>query len=116
MQLLRPVIATLRELKSRVVLFIEPGPKVLARVIQVGGEGIQIFTGGDAADFRARRTPQCLTRVPKPRGRHHPTALSAMAFATLMLPNDMMFFARHPVLALGVPFTAGFAGAHMGRT
>jgi len=27
-----------------------------------------------------------------------------------------MFFARHPVLALGVPFTAGFAGAHMGRS
>ena len=52
----------------------------------------------------------------RPFGRHVFIALSAMAFATLMLPNEMMFFARHPELALGVPFTAGFAGAHMGRS
>jgi hypothetical protein len=52
----------------------------------------------------------------RPFGRHVFIALSAMAFATLMLPNEMMFFARHPVFAFGVPFTAGFAGAHMGRS
>ena len=44
MQLLRPMIASLRELKSRVILFIDPDPTVLDRVIQVGGEGIEIFT------------------------------------------------------------------------
>jgi pyridoxine 5-phosphate synthase len=55
MQLLRPVIAVLRELKSRVILFIDPDPTVLERVIQVGGEGVEIFTGGYAADFRARQ-------------------------------------------------------------
>jgi hypothetical protein len=47
----------------------------------------------------------------RPFGRHVFIALSAMAFATLMLPNEMMFFARHPLLAFAVPFTAGFAGA-----
>jgi hypothetical protein len=52
----------------------------------------------------------------RPFGRHVFMALSAMAFATLLLPNEMMFFARHPVLAFGVPFTAGFAGAHLGRS
>jgi hypothetical protein len=52
----------------------------------------------------------------RPFGRHVFITLSAMALATLMLPNEMMFFARHPELALGVPFTAGFAGAHMGRS
>jgi hypothetical protein len=43
-------------------------------------------------------------------------ALSAMAFATLLLPREMMFFAHHPVLAFAVPFTAGFVGVHLGRT
>jgi hypothetical protein len=43
-------------------------------------------------------------------------AASAMTFATLLLPEEMMFFTRHPVLAFGVLFTAGFAGAHLGRT
>jgi hypothetical protein len=52
----------------------------------------------------------------RPFGRHVFIALSAMAFATLMLPNEMMFFAHHPELALGVPFTAGFAGANLGRS
>jgi hypothetical protein len=39
-----------------------------------------------------------------------------MAFATLLLTDEMMFFARQPVFAFAVPFTAGFAGAHMGRS
>jgi hypothetical protein len=52
----------------------------------------------------------------RPFGRHVFIAVSAMAFATLMLPNEMMFFARHPLLAFAVPFAAGFAGAHLGRS
>jgi hypothetical protein len=52
----------------------------------------------------------------RPFGRHVFIALSAMAFATLMLPNEMMFFARHPLLAFAVPFATGFAGAHLGRS
>jgi len=52
----------------------------------------------------------------RPFGRHVFIALSAMAFATLMLPHEMMFFARHPLLAFAVPFATGFAGAHLGRS
>jgi prepilin signal peptidase PulO-like enzyme (type II secretory pathway) len=51
-----------------------------------------------------------------PFGRHVLMALSVMTFATLLLPDEMMFFARHPVLAFAVLFTAGFAGAHLGRS
>jgi hypothetical protein len=43
-------------------------------------------------------------------------ALCAMAFATLMLPAEMMFFVRHPVLAFAVPFAAGFVAANLGRS
>jgi hypothetical protein len=52
----------------------------------------------------------------RPFGRHVYIALSAMAFATFMLPNEMMFFARHPLLAFAVPFATGFAGAYLGRS
>ena len=52
----------------------------------------------------------------RPFGRHVFIGLSAMAFATLMLPNEMMFFAHHPLLAFAVPFATGFAGAHLGRS
>jgi hypothetical protein len=54
--------------------------------------------------------------IHRPFWRHVFMAASAMSFATLLLPEQMMFFARHPALALGVLFTAGFAGAHLGRT
>jgi hypothetical protein len=50
----------------------------------------------------------------RPFWRHVFMAASAMSFATLLLPEQMMFFTRHPALALGVLFTAGFAGAHLG--
>jgi hypothetical protein len=54
--------------------------------------------------------------IHRPFWRHVFMAASAMSFATLLLPEEMMFFTRHPALALGVLFTAGFAGAHLGRT
>jgi hypothetical protein len=54
--------------------------------------------------------------IHRPFWRHVFIALSAMSFATLLMPDEMMFFARHPVLAFAVPFTAGFAGAHLGRS
>jgi pyridoxine 5-phosphate synthase len=62
MQLLRPVIASLRALRSRVILFIDPDPTVLARVIEVGAQGIEIYTGGYAAAFRAG-SPDALLRA-----------------------------------------------------
>jgi len=54
--------------------------------------------------------------IHRPFWRHFFMAASAMSFATLLLPEEMMFFTRHPLLALGVLFTVGFAGAHLGRT
>ena len=39
-----------------------------------------------------------------------------MAFAALMLPTEMLFFVRHPVLAFAVPLAAGFVAANLGRS
>jgi hypothetical protein len=52
----------------------------------------------------------------RPFWRHLFVALCAMAFATLMLPAEMMFFVRHPVLAFAVPVAAGFVAANLGRS
>jgi hypothetical protein len=54
--------------------------------------------------------------VNRPFWRHLLVALWAMAFATLMLPAEMMFFVRHPALALAIPFAAGFVAANLGRS
>jgi hypothetical protein len=52
----------------------------------------------------------------QPFWRHVFVALSAMLFATLLLPTEMMFFVHHPVLTFAVPFAAGFVGAHLGQS
>jgi hypothetical protein len=54
--------------------------------------------------------------VNRPFGRHVCVAISVMVFATALLPDQMIFFARHPALAFSVLFTAGFVGANMGRS
>jgi hypothetical protein len=52
----------------------------------------------------------------RPFCRHLFVALYAMAFATLMLPAEMMFFVRHPALAVAVPLATGFVAANLGRS
>ena len=52
----------------------------------------------------------------RPFWQHVFMALSAMAFAALLLPEELMFVARHPVLVFAVPFAAGFAGTNLGRS
>jgi hypothetical protein len=52
----------------------------------------------------------------RPFWRHLFVALWAMAFETMMLPAEMMFFVRHPVLALAVLSAASFLATNLGRT
>jgi hypothetical protein len=40
----------------------------------------------------------------------------ALIFATLMLPEEMGFFARHPSLVLALPAAAGFVAANYHRS
>jgi len=52
----------------------------------------------------------------RPFCRHWFVALSAMAFAALMLPIEMMFFVRHPLLLFAIPFAAGFVASNLGTS
>jgi hypothetical protein len=52
----------------------------------------------------------------QPFWRYALVALWTMAFAALLLPDQMMFFARHPALGLAIPFAAGFIGVYLWRS
>jgi hypothetical protein len=52
----------------------------------------------------------------RPFWRHVFLALSAMLFASVLLPNEMLFFVRHPLLLFALPFAAGFVAANLGRS
>lgn len=52
LQLVRPAIASLKARGSRVILFIDPEPRVVDRVVEAGADGIEIYTGGYASAFR----------------------------------------------------------------
>jgi hypothetical protein len=43
-------------------------------------------------------------------------AVSAMVFAAVLLPKEMMFFVRHPELAVALPFASGFVAANLGKS
>jgi pyridoxine 5-phosphate synthase len=48
-----PAIAALKQAGCRVILFVDPEPAVIARLLATGADGIEIYTGGYAAAFRA---------------------------------------------------------------
>ena len=52
-RLLAPAIAALKALGARVILFVDPDAAIVARVRETGADGIEIYTGGYAAAFRA---------------------------------------------------------------
>ena len=54
--------------------------------------------------------------VNRPFWRHVFMALSAMLFAAILLPKEMLFFVRHPLLLFALPFAAGFVAANLGRS
>jgi pyridoxine 5-phosphate synthase len=48
-----PAIAALKQIGVRVILFVDPDPASVERVREAGADGIEIYTGGYAAAFRA---------------------------------------------------------------
>ena len=52
-RLLAPAIAALKQQSKRVILFVDPDPAIVERVREAGADGIEIYTGGYAAAFRA---------------------------------------------------------------
>jgi pyridoxine 5-phosphate synthase len=61
-RLVAPAIAALKAQGTRVILFIEPDAAIVDRVREAGADGIEIYTGGYAAAFRAGN-PQAVLRA-----------------------------------------------------
>ncbi len=49
-----PAIVALKKIGARVILFVDPEPAIVEPVREAGADGIEIYTGGYAAAFRAR--------------------------------------------------------------
>lgn len=49
----KPAVAALKAQGARAILFVDPDPSVVPRVLEAGAQGIEIYTGGYAAAFRA---------------------------------------------------------------
>jgi pyridoxine 5-phosphate synthase len=57
-----PVIAALKAMGSRVILFVDPDTAIVERVDDAGADGIEIYTGSYAGAFRAGN-PDALLRA-----------------------------------------------------
>jgi pyridoxine 5-phosphate synthase len=51
--LVLPAVAALKRIGARVILFVDPDPAVVERARDAGADGIEVYTGGYAAGFRA---------------------------------------------------------------
>ena len=60
MAVAKPAIAQLKAIGSRVILFVDPNPAVVGRVLEAGADGIEIYTGGYAHAFKAGQHAEIL--------------------------------------------------------
>lgn len=74
MRLARSAIVALKALGARVILFIDPDPGVLDRVVEAGADGVEVYTGGYAEAFRggdpAALLEACAETARQARARH----------------------------------------------
>ena len=119
MALVRPAITRLRALGSRVILFIDPDPTVVPRVVEAGADGIEIYTGGYATAFRVGNPAALLDACARTAAAANDSSLVVNAGHDLNLKNLPPLVARVPLLAeasIGHELTAdalvtGFAAA-----
>jgi len=105
MRLARPAIVALKALGTRVILFIDPDPAVLDRVIEAGAEGVEIYTGAYAAAFRAGNSGALLDACAE-------TARQAQARGLVVNAGHDLNLHNLPPLVTRVPFLAEASIGH----
>jgi pyridoxine 5-phosphate synthase len=105
MDLVRPVIASLKGRGSRVILFIDPDPQVLDRVVEAGADGIEIYTGGYATAFRAGEHGALLAACAE-------TAAGARARGLVVNAGHDLNLHNLPPLVTRIPFLAEASIGH----
>ena len=112
-------LPTIRAMRSRLILFVDPDPAVCARVREVGADGIEIYTGGYAAAFKKGQHRPILDAIAKTAAAADSLGLVVNAGHDLNLRNIPELVAAVPMLAeasIGHELTAdalemGFAAA-----
>jgi pyridoxine 5-phosphate synthase len=103
--LVQPALAALKAIGARVILFVDPDPAVIERVHDTGADGIEIYTGGYAAAFRAGK-PEAV------RGACAATAARAAELGLVVNIGHDLNLDNLPPLVAALP---GFAEASIGH-
>jgi pyridoxine 5-phosphate synthase len=104
-ELATPAIAAIRALGCRVILFIDPDPAAIDRVLQVGADGVEIYTGGYAAAFRDGRHESILARIAA-------TAAAAAKGGLVVNAGHDLNLRNIPPLMRALPFLAEASIGH----
>jgi pyridoxine 5-phosphate synthase len=100
-----PAIAAMQALGSRLILFIDPDPSVIERVRAAGADGVEIYTGGYAAAFKAGSHAGLLERIGA-------TAAAARAAGLVVNAGHDLNLHNIPPLLQAVPFLAEASIGH----
>lgn len=100
-----PAVAAIKKLGARVILFIDPDPRVIERVVGTGADGVEIYTGDYAAAFRAGDATMILEKIVETAARAKDAGLVVNAGHDLNLHNI-------PPLMRAVPFLAEASIGH----
>jgi pyridoxine 5-phosphate synthase len=98
-------VEAIKKLGSRVILFIDPDPRVIERVVGTGADGVEIYTGDYAAAFRAGDATMILEKIVETAARAKDAGLVVNAGHDLNLHNI-------PPLMRAVPFLAEASIGH----
>ena len=99
MDLAKASIRTLKAMGTRVVLFVDPDPDVVARVREAGADGIEIYTGSYAAAFHSGTHGALLDLIGRTGQAAAASGLVVNAGHDLNLRNIPSLIAALPVLA-----------------
>ena len=100
-----PAIAAMQALGCRVILFIDPDPAVIERVLLSGADGVEIYTGGYAAAFRDGRHQPILRQIAA-------TAAGAKAAGLVVNAGHDLNLLNISALTQAVPFLAEASIGH----
>jgi len=100
-----PAIAAIKQLGCRVILFIDPDPSVIERVLGTGADGVEIYTGHYAAAFRDGGHMPVLERIAA-------TAQAAKAAGLVINAGHDLNLRNIPPLIATVPFLAEASIGH----
>jgi pyridoxine 5-phosphate synthase len=98
-------VAALKPLGCRVILFVDPEPRVIDRVAATGADGIEIYTGTYAAAFRAGDAAAELAACAA-------TAARAAALGRVVNAGHDLNLRNLPGLVAAIPFLAEASIGH----